>query len=113
MTIEEFIIAYLGEALSVPVSGSVPHPAPAEFVTVEQTGGGETDLISRATLAVQSWSSSRAAAAALNELVKAAMAAAVSCPEISSCSLNSDYNYPDMTMDRPRYQAGFDVVYLF
>lgn len=113
MTIEEYIIDYLGNALSVPVSGSVPHPAPAEFVTVEKTGSGQADRIDRATVAVQSWSSSRASAAALNELAKAAMLAAVSEPEISSVQLNSDYNYTDLTMDKPRYQAVFEIVYLF
>ena len=113
MTIEEYIIDYLAERLSVGVSGSVPHPMPAEFITVEKTGSSLADRIHGATIAVQSWSTSRAAAAALNELTKAAMETAVEAPEISRCALNSDYNYPDMATNKPRYQAVFDVVYLF
>lgn len=113
MTIEEFMIDYLGTALAAEVRGSVPHPMPDEFVTVEKTGSSLVNRINAATLAVQSWSTSRAAAAALNELVKAAMAAAVARPEISRCALDSDYNYTDEATNKNRYQAVFDVVYLF
>lgn len=113
MTIEEYIIDYLAERLSVGVSGSVPHPMPEEFVTVELTGSSLSDRIHAATIAVQSWSTSRAAASLLNELVKAAMAGASAAPEISRCALNSDYNYTDLSTNKPRYQAVFDVVYLF
>lgn len=113
MNIEQFMINYLSGQLSVGVSGSVPHPLPDEFVTVEKTGSSLTDRIDGATLAVQSWSTSRAAAAALNETVKAAMEAAAALPEISRCALESDYNYTDLATNKPRYQAVFDVVYLF
>ena len=109
--IEAFIIDYLGTALSVPVSGSVPHPMPSEFVTVEKTGGSYRDKVHGATIAVQSWSTTRAAACALNELVLAAMDAITDEPEVNWCGLNSDYNYPDLATNRPRYQAVFDVVY--
>lgn len=109
--IEPYIIDYLGAILTPPVSGSVPHPMPDEFVTVEKTGGSYRDRIHGATIAVQSWSTSRGAAAALNELVKAAMDAIVSEPEVNWCQLNSDYNYPDLETNRPRYQAVFDVIY--
>lgn len=113
MNIEAFIIDYLAEQMAVDVSGSVPHPMPAEFVTVEKTGSSLVNRINAATLAVQSWSTSRAAAAALNELVKEAMATAVARPEISRCALDSDYNYTDEATNKNRYQAVFDVVYLF
>lgn len=113
MTIEEFIIDYLADELSVGVSGSVPHPMPEEFVTVEQTGSSLQDKIYASTLAIQSWSTSRAAAAALNELVKAAMDAAAALPEISRSALNTDYNYTDETTHKPRYQAVYDVVHFF
>lgn len=111
MTIEGFIIDRLSDQLSVSVSGSVPHPMPGQFVTVEKTGSSETDRIRGATVAVQSWSTSRAAAAALNETVKAAMAGLLALPEISRCALVSDYNYTDRTTNTYRYQAVFDVVH--
>ena len=113
MIIEEFIIDYLAPLLSVGVSGSVPHPMPNEFVTVEKTGSSVNDKIDSATITIQSWSTSRAAAANLNELVKTAMAGATTLPQISRCALNSDYNYTDMATNKNRYQAVYDVVYLF
>lgn len=119
MTIEEFFIDYLTDelpplSLSVPfpVSGSVPHPMPAEFVTVELTGGSESNLIPTAQIHVQSWSSSRAAAAALNATVVAAMLASAGEQEISSISLTACYNNPDLATHKPRYSAAFEVVYL-
>lgn len=113
MTIEQFIIEYLTQSLSVNVSGSIPHPMPQEFVTVEKTGSMTADRIPTATIAVQSWSTTRAAAADLNEAVKAAMAAMAAENEISRCALESDYNYTDLTTNKPRYQAVFAVVHYF
>jgi len=114
MTIEEFIIDYLSPLITgIHVGGSVPHPMPNEFVTVEKTGSRSTDRIESATIAVQSWSTSIASAAALNELIKSAMAGATALPQISRCALNSDYNHTDQATHKPRYQAVFDVVYLF
>ncbi len=110
MSIEEFVISFLGEALEEPVSGDVPE-AGTRFVTVEKTGGSVRDHIRHATIAVQSWAESRAEADKLNEQVKAAMAMAIARPEISRCALTNDYNYPDLETKRPRYQALFDIVY--
>lgn len=109
--IEPTIIAYLDAALDVPVSGAVPSNPPASFVTVEKTGGRRTNKIDSATIAIQSWAASIAEAAALNDQVKTAMENIVQLDSISSCDLNSDYNYTDSTRKRCRYQAVFDVVY--
>lgn len=111
MTIEEFIILYLSGRMSVQVSGDVPSPVPASFVTVEQTGSRALNRIRSATVAVQSWAESRDAAAQLNVLVEAAMEAMTSEPEISRCALDTSYNYPDMARKKPRYQAVFEVVH--
>ena len=112
MTVEEFVISALSEALeSISVSGSVPHPMPPRFVTVELIGASRRDLINTARLSVESWGESRADSAALYETVTAAMLALPARPEISSVSLNSGYNNTDMSSDRPRYDATFDVVH--
>jgi len=114
MTIEEYVISYLGEALNgVPVHGSVPHQMPARFVTVELIGSSRRNLIPTARLSVESWGESRADSAVLHESVVAAMLAMISNPEISHVELETGYNSTDMTTDRPRYDATFDVVYLF
>lgn len=111
MRIESLIIAHLSKQLSVPVYGDMPdRGAVPEFVTVEKTGSNLSDHIYSATLAVQSWSTSRAAADELNEKVKAAMAKALELNEISRCALETDYNYPDLSTKRPRYQAIYEVV---
>lgn len=109
--IEPMIIAYLSGQLDVPVYGMIPSNPPATMVTVEKTGGRRSNLIDAATLLIQSWAPSTEEAAQLNEQVKAAMAASVELNAISSCDLNSDYNYTDNTRKRPRYQAVFDIVY--
>lgn len=85
---------------------------PAVFVTVERTGGSETELIPEAQIHVQSWHSSRAAAAALNEQVIAAMLATVSDAAVSRCALIATYNNPDLETDKPRYSASFAVTYM-
>lgn len=111
MTIEELIILYLSGHLSVAVSGDVPSPVPDSFVTVEQTGGDERNKIRSATIAVQSWATSRDAAAQLNEDVISVMESMVELDEISQCIMETAYNYTDLTRKKPRYQAVFSVVY--
>lgn len=113
MTIESYIIGYLADALDADVSGSVPHPMPDEFVTVEKTGERLTNHICIARLSIKSWSTSRANAAALAALVNAAMLAATAAPEISSVDLDTSYNSPDLDTNKPRYTSTFEVVYLF
>lgn len=109
MNIEESVIAYLGSVLDVPVSGDVPEMD--TFVTVEKTGSNDSRHIRSATIAVQSWAVSRAAAAALNETVINSMTRIAEKPEICHCDLNTDYNYPDLTRNKPRYQAVFEITY--
>lgn len=111
MNIEEYIIEYLSSALDVPVFGDVPSPVLDRFVTVELTGLNKQDKISSATIAVQSWEVSRAAASDLNEEVIAAMEAMIMEPEISKSALDTSYNYTDITRKKPRYQAVFTVVF--
>ena len=115
MTIEAFIIQKLSEAEAlawIPVSGSVLHPVHDKCVTVEKTGSGRTNRINSATIAVQSWAGTRAEAAALNDTVKALMDGLIAEDEISDSTLNSDYNYPDLSTNHPRYQAVYEIVYL-
>ena len=109
--IEPTIIAYLAEQLGVPVYGAIPSNPPDTMVTVEKTGGRRTNKIDAATLAIQSWAPTIEQAAQLNDRVKAAMEVSVQLDSISSCDLDTDYNYTDSTRNRPRYQAVFEVVY--
>lgn len=114
MTIEEFVISYLSESTAlagIPVSGSVRHPMPQKFVTVELTGSNAVDFITSAALTIQSWANTRAEAAALNETVKSLMDGIVSEPEISRSALDSSYNNPDLSNNKPRYKAVYEITY--
>lgn len=81
------------------------------YALVEKTGGGRENHIRSATVAVQSYGETLFAAAVLNERVLAAMDELCVLPEVSSCELNSDYNYTDPEKKEYRYQAVFDIVY--
>lgn len=120
MTIEEYIISYLATALAetvgsttipFPVSSDVPSPVPDRFLTVEQTAADTVNKIRSSIIAIDSWHTSRAAAAALNARVEAAMERITQNAEISSCTLDTSYNNPDITRKKPRYTASFQVVY--
>lgn len=109
--IEEIVMEYLEEKLSVPVRLEEEPGIGPGYVLIEKTGGGKTNCISRATLAIQSYGSTTYAAAELNEEVKEAMESIVELDEVSRCSLNSDYNYTDTAQKKHRYQAVFDLVH--
>lgn len=112
MSIEEYIIKYLNDVLTVPCYGNVPDLGTVEkFVTVEKVGSSTANHIRKASIAVQSWALSRAEADKLNEEVKPWMERLIEKNEISRCHLDTDYNYPDLVHKRGRYQALFEVVF--
>ncbi len=109
--IEKILLDYLSDTLPVPCYVSMPEKPSGSFCVLEKTGSGPDDGLDRATIAVQSYGTSVLEAADLNLQVITAMKDAVTLPEISSCDLNTDYNFPDTTRRLPRYQAVFDLVY--
>lgn len=109
--IEETILDYLSEKIQVMVRMEEELDMPDEYVLVEKTGGGKTNHIRRATIAVQSYADSLHRAMQINEEVKEAMEDIVALDEISRCTLNSDYDYTDTTRKKYRYQAVFDIVH--
>lgn len=113
--IESIIIDYLLEAgLSVgnEVYAEKPVDPPDEYVLIEKTGSGRSDLLDRAMVAIQSISkTSLLRAAQINEEVKAAMYVIIERDEIFSCSLNSDYNFTNEKTKEYRYQAVFNLFY--
>lgn len=109
--IEQIVRDYLEEQLGIPVRMEEEAGLPEEYIVVEKTGSGQTNHIKRATLAVQSYSSSLYQAASLNERVKEAMEKIIEMDDISRCELNNDYNYTDTARKKYRYQAVFDIVH--
>ncbi len=109
--IEQTVRDYLEEQLGIPVRMEEEAGLPKEYIVIEKTGSGQTNHIKRATLAVQSYSSSLYQAASVNEQVKEAMEKIIEMDDISKCELNSDYNYTDTARKKYRYQAVFDIVH--
>lgn len=109
--IEATIRNYLLSALSVPIYVDVPGDPPASYVALERTGGGETEHIRNATIAIQSYGPSRAKAATLHESVMDAMRDFIVLDSISACSLNAEYDFTDTSTKRYRYQAVYNIVY--
>lgn len=109
--IEETILNYLSDALDAPVSMEVPAASTGRFVVLEKTSTGTTDCIPRATFAIQSYGCSLLEAARLNEQVKQVMEGLTDLDEVSSCRLNTDYNFTDTTTKHYRYQAVYDLVF--
>ena len=111
--LETIIISYLQQSIRVSVSNEVPgNPKPQEYIVIQRTNGGQTDLIDKATYAIQSYSrKSKLRAAQLNERVKKAMEKFEELPAISECSLNSDYDYTNTATKEYRYQAVYNITH--
>ena len=111
MNIEATIISGLSEALQVNVYADVPKTRPAEFVTVERTGGGRDayGLIDRPSIAVQSWSETRYKASQLANTVDAAMHSLVGYDGITSVVTNTITNFPSSD-GVPRYQGLYEIT---
>lgn len=111
--VEKTILNYLNAQLPDGVKAYMEHPEGADagkMVIVEKTSSTESDLVVSSMIAIQSYAPSLYEAASLNETVKGIMRNAISLQAISSCHLNTDYNYTDTTTKRYRYQAVYDVV---
>lgn len=110
--IETIILDYLNENLEN-VTAYMERPADPEvsYVLVEKTGGGESNHIYNATIAIQSFAESMYKAASLNEEIKDLMRGAISLDGVAKVELNSDYNFTNTSTKRYRYQAVFDITH--
>lgn len=115
--IEITVLNYLHDKLDVPVHTEKQSDV-KEYVLIRKAGSGREDLIDNSTIIIQSYSSTLYSAAVLNEKVKIAMLGngtdtygIIELDNVSKCSLNSDYEYSDLTQKEYRYQAVYDLVY--
>lgn len=108
--VEYVVLNYLNDGLSVPACTEIPSDQ-TEFVLIEKIGGGESDHITTARIALQSYGNTLYRAAEINEEVKAVMSRFPELPTISRSKLDNDYNFTDRAKKRYRYQAIFDVTY--
>lgn len=109
--IEITVLNYLNHCLTPPCYMEMPDDPSGSFVIIEKTGSSVSNRISQATFAIQSYASSLADAATLNEQVKTAMEAMIELDEISRVELNSDYNYTDTDLKAYRYQAVYVITH--
>ena len=109
--IETTVLNYLEDALPVHSYMERPEDPEASFVVVSKAGSSVTNRISKANITIQSYATTLAEAAALNELVKAAMDEMVVLDSISKVELNSDYDYTDTSMKAYRYQAVYVITH--
>lgn len=109
--IEKVLLDYLNDNVSANVFMEQPKVKPEAFFVLEKTGGSQTNHIKESNFIVQSNGPSLAAAARMNEEIKAAMFNAITLDDISRVELNGDYNYTDSATKQYRYQAVFVVTH--
>ena len=111
--IEETILAALETGTGVNAYMEIPEESETTFVVLQRTGGGQRGAERRtAVFAVQSYAPTLLEAATLNEQVLNIMQdLQYQNNEITTCQLNSNYNFSDPETKRRRYQAVFDLVY--
>ena len=109
--IEKILFDYMKTAVSVPVYMEFPSPPVPRFFLLQKKGGSKTDHIRYATIALQSYGVSLADAANLNLIGIEAMEGAIALGSVSEVKLNSDYDFPDLTRKRHRYQAVFNITH--
>lgn len=108
--IEKIILDYLNSMLDEECTME-RQTQNGNFVVIEKLGGGSENYLLKAHIAIQSCANSLYDAALLNGKVIKAMEKIIELPVISSCSLDSDYNFTDISTKKYRYQAVFDLVY--
>jgi hypothetical protein len=110
------VITGLDAALTEPVSSRVPNPRPATFVTVQRAGGPRRNIVTdEATLIVESWAATPAAAHDLAQNARATIHAllgtSVDGVRILRTEETSGPAYlPDPDSQQARYTQTFSVA---
>lgn len=109
--IEIIVLNHLKSKISEPVELEKPSAQTGSYVVFEKTSSGKSNHLPSATFAFQSYGKSLYEAAALNEKVKNAVESLIELDEIRGVTLNSDYNFTDLSTKEYRYQAVYDIRY--
>ena len=98
-------------ALGHEAYANVPANPPAEFVTVERTGGSVIDLVDHPSLAIQCWAATDEAAERLANVVRAQIVCGARPFGVTRIDVNSGpYRFYDEATRCPRYQLTLDVT---
>lgn len=111
--IEKTVLEYLSGIVSCPVSVGAPDRQDGTYITIEKTENTRYLYVEETTISVISWADSIYEAAKLSESVKAEMLKLADCEDtVSSCELNSDYNFTDTTLKKYGYQALYNICHI-
>lgn len=103
--------AALSDRLGVPASSTVPEERPAEFCTVERTGGGYRMGRDAPNLAVQLWAGTEAEAYSLALAAREVVAALPQLvPPVCRSEVGGLYSFPDPDSRMWRYQLDAYLV---
>lgn len=112
MILEKKIIEYLSPLLSVPVVAETPEDVPDSYVSIERVGRAVRNRVTTDSIAFKSHGNTMLDAAELDEEVQGCMEGFISLDEISSVTLQSNYNATDTSNLKYRYQCIYDIVYI-
>lgn len=110
MDIERVAAQRLMEATGVKAVLEVQKHRPAEFISVEMTGGSGDRFIRTASLAVQSWARTRKRAAEIASLVEAAVQDIADEPNVFRAVASGTYRWPDPDSGHERYQTNVELT---
>ena len=108
-SVTQSFIEWLGtkgfEAHSYPPNNST------EFVTVERTGGGVSDLVDRPAIAIQTWAQTEQRAEEMANAIRLLLLTSELPTGVHHVSINSGaYRFYDEDTRLPRFQLYIDVV---
>lgn len=105
------LVAWVPGALGVPAFADPPAQRPAEFVTVERTGGPREVGIDRPSVALQAWAGSSARASTLaSELARGLLESYPARARVWRCDVSGIYEFADPDSGHARWQVTADLV---
>lgn len=113
MVIDEFVLKYLENSTNIKAFLEEPEKGerPEKYYLIARLGTSESNFLTRAQFAVQSYAERMLEAAALSRLAVRAMKELPNENAVTAVRLVSEYNFTDTSTRRYRYQAVFEVYY--
>lgn len=109
-SVTEAMVSWLRK-MDYEASSDVPGDMPAEFVTVERTGGGASSYVDHPVMAVQCWAPTPERAEALANEVRLRLLTEPPPEGVHSVRANTGpYKFNDPATRRARYQLVLDVA---
>lgn len=111
INVESLAVAHLNDLEDRPAEAFMDVPAnrPAQFITVERTGGGHTDVRDIPLTALQCWAESRWEASELARVTAANIKTLVMHPAVGRVNVSGIYNFPAPSGES-RYQIVTEIV---